>query len=153
MIFLQPWITLMFTRVYRDGYQNAIKMPVIFHCEYSVTYQLLKCVNCSILWGGWINITRSTIYLFIHILSFQQNITHGENNCVTVSCKTSSCFETLNGPVSLSTVLTQITMNLSETLNFNSFGITCMAQFVSYIMNQLYQQRTWGPFSIGVHIL
>ena len=59
-----------------------------------------------------------------------------------------SCFETLNGPVSISTVLTQTTMSLYDTLNLNSIGITSMAQFLSYIRSKLYQQ-----YNPGVHIL
>ena len=47
-------------------------------------------------------ITKSTIYYFIHLLSSQQNTIHEEINCVNVSCKTSSCFKAMNGPVFLS---------------------------------------------------
>ena len=68
-------------------------------------------------------VTKNTIHSFIHVLSSQENTVHGENYCI-ISCKTSSCFETLNGPVSFSTVLTQTTTSLYEMLDFNSIGIS-----------------------------
>ena len=115
-------------------------MLVIFDCEYCVSYQLLKCVNGSVLWDGSINITKGTIYSFIHLLSSQPNIIHGENNCGNVSCKTSSCFESLNGQFNSA----HINYYKYETLHFNSFGITDMTQFLSYISNKLYQQHNPG---------
>ena len=45
--------------------------------------------------------TKTTIYSFIHLLSSQQNTIHAENNYVNVSCKISSCFETLRATKTL----------------------------------------------------
>ena len=52
-------------------------------------------------------------------------------------------------PVSLSTELTQTATSLYKMLNFNSIGITGMAQFPSYIRNKLYQHNPESIFYSG----
>ena len=100
-------------------------MLVIFDCKYCVSYQLLKCVNCSVLWDGRINITKGTIYSFINLLSSQHVQYTGEIMVLLFHVR----------PI-------QTPLESQVRLNFQ------VTSGINYINN-----TTPGPFSKGGHIL